>query len=100
MGSGTTSQRRFICVESSGKRRNRYTKWKWAGKVSQARRQWEQRQYLKAVPYTLKTCPLENKVEGPGHGGTFCLVKDFILHPERDVEPFRFVTEAGACSCC
>lgn len=47
-----------------------------------------------------ETCPLENKVEGPGHGGTFCLVKDFILHPECDVEPFRFVTEAGACSCC
>lgn len=56
---------------------------------------------LKAVPPLLKTSPLENKLEGPDHGGLFfCLVKDFILHPEGGVEPFRLETGAGAHSCC
>lgn len=52
-------------------------------------------EYLTAVSCRRQTSPLENGVEGPGRGGLFCLVKDFLLHPEGDVEPFGFVTEAG-----
>lgn len=28
-------------------------------------------------------------MEGPDHGGLFCLVKDFVLYPEGVVEHFR-----------
>ena len=60
------------------------------GKVSRARRQHEQKtQYLKAVPPMRRASPLEKKLEGPDHGGLFCLVKGFVLHPEGVVEPFR-----------